>query len=126
MKKIKNLKDGVVVYANHRKEPYFTFVKNGKKTIEGRLKKENYDLVKAGDQIIIWNERETESLKVRVKRVCAYKSFEQMLENEELKKVLPEVKTINEGLAVYRKFYTEEQERKFGVLAIEVERCNVW
>ena len=125
MKKVKSLKDGVVVYANHRKEPYFTFVKNGKKTIEGRLKKENYGLIKAGDQIVIWNEEETEKVRVLVKRVKTYKSFGQMFESEAFEKVLPEVETTAEGIRVYRKFYTEEQEKKFGVVAIEVERCDV-
>ena len=45
-----------------------------------------------------------------------------MLEKEDFKKILPDIETIEEGLEVYRKFYTEEQEREFSALAIEVER----
>lgn len=41
-----------------------------------------------------------------------------MLEAESLAKVLPGVKTIKEGVQIYRKFYTEEKERSNGVLGL--------
>lgn len=43
-----------------------------------------------------------------------------MLEVEGLAKVLPGVETIEEGVQIYRKFYSEEKERSNGVLAIQV------
>lgn len=45
-----------------------------------------------------------------------------MLEAESLVKVLPGVKTIEEGEQIYRKFYTEEKERSNGVLAICISK----
>lgn len=36
-----------------------------------------------------------------------------MLENEGLKHVLPGVREVEQGVAVYRKFYSIEQEKEF-------------
>ncbi|MEK7498020.1 MAG: ASCH domain-containing protein [Patescibacteria group bacterium] len=108
-------------YHNHRAEPYFTFLKNGKKTIEGRIRKGWYRNVKPGDQIVVYNEEETDSLGTVVKRVTKYKSVKDMLINESIKKLLPDIDTIDQGIKIYRKFYTPEQEHEFGVVAIEVE-----
>lgn len=111
-------------YHNHRAEPYFTFMQQGKKTIEGRIKKGYYRLIKPCDHIIIYNEDETKNLEVLVKRVTTYKSFKELLENEILGKVLPDAKTIDQGISIYKIFYSKEQEKKFGVVAIEVEKAN--
>lgn len=47
-----------------------------------------------------------------------------MLEVESLKEVLPGVDTAEEGIQVYRKFYSEEKERSNGVLAISVKKLG--
>ncbi|XP_059632424.1 uncharacterized protein LOC132275059 [Cornus florida] len=54
--------------------------------------------------------------------VIRYASFSEMLEAESLTKVLPGVKTTEEGVRIYQKFYTEEKERSNGVLAIHVTK----
>lgn len=113
-----------ITYNNHRAEPYFTFMQQGKKTIEGRVKKGYYRLVKPGDHIIIYNEEETKKLEVLVKRVTTYKSFREMLENEPFHQVLPDAKNISDGINIYRRFYTPKQERQFGVVAIEIEKLG--
>lgn len=109
-------------YKNHRAEPYFTFVKNGQKIVEGRLKKGEYCFLKPGDHIVVCNDKETDSVEVVVKTLREYPSFQAMLESEVLKKVLPNVETVEQGLRVYRQFYTEAQEKEWGVLAFEFER----
>ncbi|MFH1402152.1 MAG: ASCH domain-containing protein [Patescibacteria group bacterium] len=122
MKKIEELKNGVILYKNHRADPYFGFVKAGIKTIEGRVAKNLYKELKLGDEILIFNDDETENVRVRVKDTRIYSSFGEMLEKENFKKILPNVDSVEQGLCVYRKFYTEGQEKEFGVIAIEVER----
>lgn len=109
-------------YHNHRAEPYFTFLKNGRKTIEGRVRKGWYCNVQPGDEIVVFNEEETDSLVVVVKRVARYKSIKEMLTREPMEKLLPDIKTVDQGIEVYRGFYTPEQEQQFGMVAIEVER----
>ena len=113
-----------MTYHNHRMEPYFTFVKNGQKTIEGRLKKGWYRDVMPGDHAIVYNKDESDSVEVTVKAVRTYNSVREMLEQEPLNKLLPDIKTVEQGISVYKKFYTDEQQKKFGVVAIEVERIN--
>lgn len=109
------------IFKNHRAEPYFTFVKKGIKTVEGRLNKGKYKEIQPKDHIVVFNNEETESFEVIVIGVRNYFSFKELLEKEGLKKVLPNVETLEEGSNIYREFYSEEDEKKFGVVAIEVE-----
>lgn len=120
MKKIKDLENGKILYKSHRAEPYFSFIKEGVKTIEGRLLKGLYQELKIGDEIQVYNNEETESVLVKVLALRKYTSFQEMLEKEESKKILPDADSIEQGLEIYRKFYSPEQENQFGVLAIEV------
>ncbi|ONI29463.1 hypothetical protein PRUPE_1G199500 [Prunus persica] len=57
-----------------------------------------------------------------VQDIRSYSSFSEMMEAEGLSKVLPGVETIEQGVQIYRKFYTEEKERSNGVLAICVSK----
>jgi len=111
-------------YTNHRNEPYFTFLKNGQKTIEGRIKKELYGLIKTGDHIIVSNKEESDSIEVVVKRLQSYPSVRSMLETEPFKKLIPNAENIEQCIEIYEKFYSPSQEKEFGVVAIEVEKVN--
>lgn len=97
-------------------DPWFSFIVVHKKTVEGRLNVGKFkdwkigDIVKLNDKIY---------LKILKKRV--YKSFKSMLEAEKLENVLPTVLDIEDGVAVYRQFYSEQSELEHGVLAIHIE-----
>lgn len=112
------------IYHNHRAEPYFTFVKNGLKTIETRLQKGKYLNIKPGDHIIVNNKEETDEFKVEVLATRKYKTFRELLENEDIKKVFPDEDNFKNALKTPYQFYTKEQEKEFGVLAIEVKRIK--
>lgn len=122
MELVQKRQNGVSKYKNHRAEPYFTYVKNGQKTIEGRLRKGLYAELAVGDFITVQTNDETESVLVKVADLRLYDSFAAMLATEDVHKILPNVDTPEAGVAVYRQFYTEDQERKHGVVAIEVLR----
>jgi len=111
-------------YHNHRAEPYFTFVKNGQKTIEIRLQKGKYLLIKPGDHIIVYNKEETDEFEVEVLDTRKYKTFQELLKNEDIKKVLPDKDNFKDVLKTPYQFYTKEQEKEFGVLAIEIKRIK--
>jgi ASC-1-like (ASCH) protein len=111
----------IKTHKNHRAEPYFSFEKSGIKTIEGRVRKGKYGQIEPGDYIDVHTNDEADHFKVLVRRVTAYPSILEMLENEDLKKMLPDVDTIYEGVQLYNKFYTAQQELEFGMVAIEVE-----
>lgn len=97
-------------------EEYLRAIAEGKKKIEGRLYDEKRQKIKPGDEIVFENK-----LVCVVKDIRVYSSFREMLEKEGLENVLPGVKSIEEGVKIYRKFYSEEKEKKYGVAAIEVE-----
>ncbi|KAG8485792.1 hypothetical protein CXB51_019131 [Gossypium anomalum] len=98
-------------------EPFFTQLKDGIKAVEGRCAVGDYNRIATG-ALILFNK----CLVLEVQDVHYYASFFEMLEAESLAKVLPGVKTIDEGVQVYRKFYTEEKEKTNGVAAICVAK----
>lgn len=98
-------------------EPYYTFVLEGKKTIEGRLNKGSFASLKPGDRIRINDNHFFDVLAVR-----PYPTFRAMIAAEGVSSVIPDKTTVDEAAQVYYRFYTPEQEKKFGVLAIEIKK----
>ncbi len=45
-----------------------------------------------------------------------------MIEKEGIKNVIPDKESIDEAVSVYYKFYTKEQEKEFGVVAIKIKK----
>ncbi|KAL5543203.1 hypothetical protein UlMin_010913 [Ulmus minor] len=103
----------------HVQEPFFSQLKDGIKTVEGRCATGNYKRIGPGSLILI-----NKCIAFKVECVCSYVSFSEMLEAEGLAKVLPGVKSVEEGVEIYRKFYTEEKERSNGVLGICVSKVT--
>ncbi|XP_020106832.1 uncharacterized protein LOC109723037 isoform X2 [Ananas comosus] len=101
----------------HVQEPYFSQLRAGLKRVEGRCAVGNYNRIAEGS-LLLFNK----CLLLEVERVTHYNSFYEMLQAETLTKVLPGVVTVEEGVQIYRKFYTEEKERSSGVLAISVTK----
>jgi ASC-1-like (ASCH) protein len=98
----------------HLSEPWFSLIKGGIKTIEGRIDKGEF--VK-GSELTFWNREEEFSC--LVEEVVKYSSFEEMMRKEGLYKVLPGVLSIEEGVKIYRKYYSEADEKR-GVIAIRL------
>ncbi|XP_059452807.1 uncharacterized protein LOC132183375 isoform X2 [Corylus avellana] len=108
------------VHELHVQEPFFSQLKDGQKTIEGRCAVGDYNRIGSGS-LILFNR----CVVFEVQDVRRYASFSDMLGAETLAKVLPGVETIEEGVQIYRKFYTEEKERLSGVLAIFVSKVDL-
>ena len=101
------------------KQPWFDLIKSGKKTIEGRLNSGLFARLQKND-IIIWLHQNMR-LKVKIIDIRRYDSFYSMLKKEGLDKVLPNIDNIDDGVKIYRQYYSEEKEKN-GVLAIEFEQ----
>ena len=102
-------------------QPWFTHIKRGVKTVEGRLAKGKFASLKTGAVLIVGSgSASAKPVVAVVTRVCRYAGFKEYLEQEGLARTLPGVKGIDAGVAVYRKFYTVEAEREHGVLAIHM------
>jgi ASC-1-like (ASCH) protein/superfamily II DNA or RNA helicase len=107
-------------YTIHVSEPWFGYIKSGEKTIEGRKNKGDFKKMEIGD-IVKWIRGDDSTLtKIIGKR--SYSTFKEYLEAEGLDKCLPGIKTIEDGVAIYYKYYTPKDEAEYGALAIEIER----
>ena len=99
--------------------PWFTHIKEGRKTIEGRLNKGQFARLEVGN-IVMW-ENAGQRVKTKLVRIEKYVTFADMLANEGLRHVLPGKDKIKDGVDVYRGFYSESKEAEHGVLAIQIE-----
>ena len=66
----------------------------------------------------------TQPIKATVTKLVKYNTFKAMIETEGLKNILPsEYKknsSINDAVAIYRQFYSQDKEKQHGALAIGV------
>jgi ASC-1-like (ASCH) protein len=100
-------------------EPWFSYIINKKKKIEGRLNKGVFATLKKGDIIKFTNN--DKSVIVKIKKIVKYNTFEEYLSQEGLKRTLPNIKTIKDGCDIYYKYYTKDQEKEFKILAIYIK-----
>ncbi len=114
----------VKLYRKNISEPWFSLIAVGCKTVEGRLNKGDWEKMEEGDQID-WYNKEMEPLIKREYRTVIlkkthYPSFENYLENEGLRNTLPSIEDPNDGLKIYQTYYSEEDEKIYGVIALEL------
>ncbi len=104
-------------------EPWFSYLKNKKKKIEGRLNKGTFASLEKGEIVKFVNNKD--SFKAKIKKIVKYNSFEEYLTQEGLKRTLPNIKTIEEGCDIYYKYYTKEQEREYKIVAIYIKKIDL-
>lgn len=106
-------------HSMHLQPNPFQKIKDGTKTIELRLFDEKRQKLELGDEIeFSVTEGPEEKLLTEVVGLLRYKSFEDLY-----KDYLPEVtgNDTKDNWKLMRKYYSEEDERKFGVLGIRIE-----
>ena len=96
---------------------WFEFIRDGKKTIEGRLNKGKFKEMQKGD--IFYFVNDSNKVKVQVIDKILYNTFNEYLIMEGLKRTLPGVKTINDALDVYYSYYTKDQEKEHTLTLLE-------
>ena len=102
-------------------------IKNGDKTIEGRLGKPRFLRIKEGDHISIredfWYEGAileslSQALEVVVTQVLYFETFKEMLTAVDFQAAVPTAKTVDEAAKTYKEFYSTEDEKEYGVVAL--------
>lgn len=107
------------VMNTHLSEPWFSLIATGLKTVEGRINKGKFAALSVGDIITFNNDDfKHREISIKVNRITKYKDFKSYLQTETLTHTVPGQPTIEHGLEVYYKYYTVEQEREFGIIAI--------
>lgn len=103
----------------------FEMIKCGEKTIEIRLFDEKRQQIKVGDKITFLRlNDDTQAITVTVIDLHHYKCFKELFSSELLSKTGCCNMSANEATQSMYKYYSEEQEKTFGVLGIEIKLCN--
>jgi ASC-1-like (ASCH) protein len=112
-------------YIEHVSEPWFSLINLGLKIVEGRKNKGRFHDMKVGD-IIEWKNEDfmSRSVKTKITKKVVYSTFKEYLETEGLDNCLPGMPSIEHGLSVYYKYYTKEDEKEYGVMAIHIQLLN--
>ena len=92
-------KKHILPIKNHKKCPTFDYIKDGIKTVEGRKNSLKYQKYNVGDLLeFVYN---NEKVLTIINNINKYEYLEDYLKKETLKRTLPCVKTIKEGIEIY-------------------------
>lgn len=106
------------IFQANKQEPYLSLILNEIKTVEGRLNKGKFKEMQVGDLV------ETAEERFEILEKNTYKTFREMILSEGIENVIPDKTTIDDAVNVYYRFYTKEQEREFGVVAIKIKKIK--
>ncbi len=110
-------RSGIMVHKMKLVDFAFNAIKNKVKTIEVRLNDEKRQLIKVGDIIEFTHVDSLETLKVKVINIYKFKTFKELFEKFSNKQIgLLE----NEDYTIMDKFYTKEEQEKYGAIGIEI------
>lgn len=102
-------------------EPWYSHIKNGKKTIEGRKGTPKWIGIQVGDCIkFVCKDSSFISVVSRINVYSGKDSLRNYLTTEGLDNTLPGINTIDEGIAIYKQWSTQEEITQYGFLAIHV------
>lgn len=100
-------------------EPWFSYIRNGIKPVEGRKNTPKYQKINVGDSIDFSNGKENFSAIVVEIRV--YTSLEDYLKDVTFQKALPGTSSFEEAINIYHQWSTLEEIEKHGFLGIFIK-----
>jgi ASC-1-like (ASCH) protein len=103
--------------------PWFDHVKSGRKLYEGRRRTETVKKWQIGDRLQISHHTDPYEPKLPkiIKSLQMFATFEDALKTLGLERVLPDVRTIEEGIEIYKRFVSIPTQLKDGVCMIELQ-----
>ena len=115
------------IYQKHLDSIHLQNILNRTKVVEGRPY-HNVVQLKVGDIIyFLSNNKDGTKACTQITGLTKYNSFREMLEAEKIHRVLPNVRTVEEGLNIYLEptgYYTKDDE-KDGVIAITIDLIDL-
>ena len=109
----------------HLHSDVFDIVSNGNKDIEVRLYDEKRSKLCIGDTLIFLRRPdEIDSIKARVVDLVRFNNFSEVVDSYDMKRIYLDGYSKEMYLNEMRRFYTEEDELKYGALAIIFEVIN--
>ena len=105
----------------------FNKISSSKKTVELRLYDEKRRNINIGDRIVFSNsDEEDKKIAVTVKALYRYASFKELFEEIPIEKCgNSSDMTIDEVVEGLRTYYSEEEEKQYGVLGIKIEIADL-
>ena len=104
----------------HLDDIYFNKIKNGEKTIELRLYDDKRKNINIDDVIKFEDRKNGEIIKCKVIKLHLFKNFKELFRNKDINKIGFDKPTINDYKKM-EKFYSIEEQEKYGVVGIEIE-----
>jgi len=114
---LKNLVKVSKIHDMHVRSEFFDYLIKGVKKVEGRLYDDKRRKIRPGDYIRLRDELSREAFFL-VKDILAFRSFQEMFNFLNFSLFIPNAKSIEDAIRVYRTFYSEEEEKRYGVCAI--------
>lgn len=100
-------------------DPWFSYIRNGLKPVEGRKNSPKYQKIKAGDVIDFSNGKDNfQALVIEVK---SYASLEDYLSDVAVQTALPGVTSMEDAINTYHQWNTPNEIQEWGFLGIFVK-----
>ena len=114
-----------MIYEFKLQPKYYNFILKGTKRIELRLYDEKRQNIKLGDTIKFLKEPELkEFFDVKVIGLIRYNSFEELINDFDIN-ILADISVSKKELInELNKFYTKDDQKKYGVLGIRISKWN--
>ena len=103
----------------HCEDPWFSYIRQGIKPVEGRKGTHSYKKIKVGDKINFINGND--NFLADVTEIREYPSLEDYLKDVTPEVALPGIKTIKDAVDVYLQWSSEEKIRQYGFLGIFIK-----
>ncbi len=121
----------MTVWESGRESALLDEIIAGRKTIEGRLNRGKFADYKPGDVVKLrrdirlpdgtLQDGEPDAASVEVVAVRRYTNFLDMVTAEGFQKVIPSAGSAQEAADEYNKYYSAEDQARYGVLAVEIK-----
>ena len=111
------------MFTCHLDEDVFEVIKKGIKTVEVRVNDEKRRKMKVGDEIIFLKRPlEEEKIVTKIVELKTYNNFDELVKYYDIKELYLEDYTKEEFVQLLGRFYSREEQEKYGVVAIRFEK----
>ena len=100
---------------------FFNYIKNGNKRIELRLYDEKRKLIKIADRIEFTDLDTNNKIETVVRNIYRFNSFSDLIDNFSIDQLADIKYNKNDLINILNPFYTKDEQRKYGVIGIEVD-----
>ncbi len=100
---------------------FFNYNKNGNKRIELRLYDEKRKLIKIADKIEFTDLDTNNKIETIVRNIYCFNSFNDLIDNFGIDQLADIKYSKNDLIDILNSFYTKDEQRKYGVVGIEVD-----